>query len=130
MAKAELPPLSEVQLEIMNLVWDGAATTVGEVWKCLSARRPIARNTVSTLMMRLEEKGWLRHREESGVFFYAATVRRNTALRRLVDRVVDSAFQGSAENLVLTLLEAGRLSRAEVERIKAMLEEAEQQKGK
>ena len=44
---------------------------------------------------------------------------------RLVHRLVDAAFQGSAEGLVSTLLEGGRLSAEEVERIKAMLEKAE-----
>ena len=43
----------------------------------------------------------------------------------MVHRLVDAAFQGSAEGLVLTLLEGGRLSAEEVERIKAMLEKAE-----
>ena len=125
MAKSELPPLSEGQLEIMNIVWDQGKATVGEVWKALARRRPLARNTVSTMVTRLEEKGWLRHRVVGGTFLYSPTRAREKVLPRLVHRLVDAAFGGSAEGLVLTLLEGGRLSAREVERIKAMLEKTE-----
>ena len=127
MTKSELPPLSEAQLEIMNIVWDQGTATVGEVWKALAQRRSLSRNTVSTMVTRLEEKGWLRHRVSGGTFLYSATYAREKVLPRLVHRLVDAAFQGSAEGLVLTLLEGGRLSPGEVERIKAMLEKAERE---
>ena len=125
MAKGELPPLSEAQLEIMNIVWDQGKATVGEVWKTLAERRSLSRNTVSTMVTRLEDKGWLRHRVIGGTFLYSPTHAREKVLPRLVHRLVDAAFGGSAEGLVHTLLEGGRLSAREVERIKAMLEKTE-----
>ncbi len=130
MAKPELPTLSEGQLENINVVWDEGTTTVGKIWKILAKRRPVSRNTVLTMVTRLEEKGWLRHRVTGGTFHYSATQPREKVLPRLVHRLVDAAFQGSAEGLVLTLLEGGRLSTEEVERIKAMLEKAETEKRK
>ncbi len=125
MPKPELPPLSEAQLEIINIVWDQGTATVGKIWKALAKRRSVSRNTVSTMVTRLEEKGWLRHRVVGGTYLYSATHPREKVLPRMVHRLVDAAFQGSAEGLVLTLLEGGRLSAEEVERIKAMLEKAE-----
>ena len=125
MAKRDLPPLSEAQLEIVSVVWDHGEVTVGEVWKTLASRRPVSRNTVSTMITRLEEKGWLRHRVSDGTFLYSAVQPREKVLSRLVHRLVDHAFQGSAEGLVLALLEGGHLSAEEVERIKIMLEKAE-----
>jgi predicted transcriptional regulator len=125
MPKPELPPLSEAQLEIINIFWDMGKATVGQIWKTLSERRPVSRNTVSTMVTRLEEKGWLRHQVVDGTFWYSATHARDKVLPRMVHRLVDAAFQGSAEGLVMTLLEGGRLSADEVERIKAMLEKAE-----
>ena len=122
MAKRELPPLSEGQLEIMNAAWDRGEVTVGEVWKALSERRSVSRNTVSTMITRLEEKGWLRHRVSEGTYLYSAVHPREKVLPRLVHRLVDAAFQGSAEGLVLALLEGGRLSAEKIERIRAMLE--------
>ena len=125
MAKRELPPLSEAQLEIVNIVWDKGEATVGDVWRTLTDRRPLSRNTVATVITRLEEKGWLRRRVKGGNRLYSVTHAREKALPRIVHRLVDAAFQGSAEGLVLALLEGGRLSAEEVERIKAMLEKAE-----
>ena len=57
------PALSESQLEIMNVVWDQGEVTVTGVWQILAKRRAVARNTVQTVMTRLEEKGWLKHRK-------------------------------------------------------------------
>jgi predicted transcriptional regulator len=125
MSKPELPPLSEAQLEIMNVVGDQGTATVGQVWKALSKRRALSRNTISTMVTRLEEKGWLHHRAVGGTYLYSATHPRQKVLSRLVRRLVDAAFQGSAEGLVLMLLEGGRLSADEMERIKVMLEKAE-----
>ena len=117
---------SEAQLEIINIVWDQGQATVGQIWKVLAKRRPLSRNTVSTMVTRLEEKGWLRHRVVGGTFLYLGhTSPRRKSCRDMVHRLVDAAFQGSAEGLVLTLLEGGRLSAAEVERIKAMVEKTE-----
>ncbi len=125
MAKSELPQLSESQLEIMNVVWEQGTTTVGEIWKALAERRSVSRNTVSTMVTRLEEKGWLRHRESGGTFLFTATQPREKVLPKMVKRLVDAAFQGSAEELVLSLIEGGKLSSAEAERIKAMIDKAE-----
>ncbi len=125
MPKSELPPLSEAQLEIINVVWDRGKATVGEIWATLAERRKVSRNTVSTMVTRLEEKGWLRHRVIGGTYLYSATRHREKVLSRMVHRLVDAAFEGSAEGLVLTLLEDGRLSADQIERIRQMLEAAE-----
>jgi BlaI family transcriptional regulator, penicillinase repressor len=127
MAKLELPPLSEAQLEIIRVLWDRGKATVGEIWATLARRRSVSRNTVHTMVTRLEEKGWLRHRVVGGTYVYTATRPREKVLPRMVHRLIDAAFEGSAEGLVLTLLEGGRLSVDQVERIKVMLEEAEAQ---
>lgn len=120
-----LPPLSDAQLEIMNVVWDRGEVTVGEIWQELSARRGVARNTVQTLVTRLEEKGWLSHSLQRGTFHYRAVHPREDTRRQLVRRLVDTAFGGSAQGLVLTLLEDGELSRDEAARIRALIERAE-----
>lgn len=49
MAEPEpLPPLSEAQMEIMNVVWDRVEVTAADVWKALASRRKLARNSVLT----------------------------------------------------------------------------------
>jgi len=118
-------PLSDAQLEIMNLVWDAGERTVADVWQTLAERRGIARNTVQTMLVRLEEKGWLTHREAAGAFIYSATVPREQAQQQSVERMLDTVFRGSAEGLVLTLLQSRGLSKEEAARIREMIRKAE-----
>ncbi len=123
---APLP--SDAQWEVMNFIWDRGDATVGEVWQAISARRPVARNTVLTLVARLEEKGWLRRRAEGNVLHYSATIPQHTALRQIARRLVDTAFRGSAEGLIMTLLGDSDLSAGDSDRIRAMLEKARREK--
>ncbi len=125
MLPSELPPLSEGQLEIMNIVWEQGEVTLGQVWKALSARRNVARNTVQTLLTRLVEKGWLRSRAEGKIFHYSSAYPRESTLRDILQRLVDTAFQGSTEGLVMTLLEDQEISNEEADRIRAMIDRAE-----
>ncbi len=125
MAKQKLAPLSASQLEIMNIVWEQGETTVGEVHELLAARRQIARNTIQTTMVRIEGKGWLTHRKVVNAFRYSSTVPRERTLRNMVGDLVDNAFGGSVEGLVMTLLEERGLSSAEADRIRTMIDESE-----
>jgi BlaI family penicillinase repressor len=120
----QLPALSEGQLEIMNVVWAQKECSVADVWKVLYERRGISRNTAHTLIVRLEEKGWLTHREAGGGFLYKATVSREETQHRTVQKMVETVFNGSPEGLVLALLNGGSLSKAEAARIRQLIENA------
>ena len=125
----ESPPLpSDAQWEVLNIIWDRGEATVGEVWQAFSAHRPVARNTVLTLVARLEEKGWLRRRAEGNVLHYSATIDRQTARRQVAQQLVDTAFRGSPEGLIMTLLGDSDVSKGESDRIRAMLEKARREK--
>ena len=129
MAKSEkTPPLSEAQLEIMNVVWDNREVTVAQVWRELSARRRVARNTIQTMITRLEERDWLKHRSEGITFWYTATSSRKVTLRRMLRRMTDTAFAGSTAGMVMALLEGQSLSADEAERIQGMIEDVQQSK--
>jgi len=133
MAKRHEPPAlpSDAQVEVLNILWDRGKATVGEVWQAFSARRPVARNTVLTLVTRLEEKGWLRRHAEGNVLRYSTVVPRQTALRQFARQLVDTAFGGSTEGLIMTLLGGGGLSEVEAQRIRAMLDKVrDERKGR
>jgi predicted transcriptional regulator len=127
MAKSKqegLPALSEAQLEIMHVVWDGGEVAVTDVWNVLFRRRPVARNTVLTLMDRLEKKGWLKRRADGPAHLYRAAAPRAATLGQVVRRLVDAAFAGSAEAMVLALLEGRGLSDEEARRIRQLIDNA------
>ena len=75
----DLPALSESQLEVMHVVWSRDEVTLGDVWTALTTKRPLAKNTVQTLLSRLVDKGWLTYRQEGNAFIYRGTRERNTA---------------------------------------------------
>jgi predicted transcriptional regulator len=129
MAKSEkTSPLSEAQLEIMNVVWDNREVTVAQVWRELSGRRRVARNTVQTMITRLEDRGWLKHRREGITFWYTPTSSRKVTLRRMLRRMTDTAFGGSTAGMVMALLEDQSLSADEAEHIQGMIEDVQRSK--
>ena len=67
-------------MEIMEVVWELGKASVFEVRDELSKRRQVARNTVRTMMERLEEKGWLTHRVIGRTYFYSALVPRDVSI--------------------------------------------------
>ena len=121
--KLEAWELTPAQMEILEIVWDRGSATVGELHETLASRRPVARNTVLTMMNRLVAKGRLSRRPEGSLFRYYATATRKRTLRTLAARFVDGIFGGRADELVLTLLQSG-ISAEEADRIRARLKEA------
>jgi BlaI family penicillinase repressor len=119
--------LSDWQLRILRVIWERGEASVLEVWEALSAERPVARNTVQTMMVRLEKKGWLRHRAEGQSFFYRAAKPQSATLGNLVRDLVDVAFAGSAEGLVMALLDGRGVTAEEAARIRRMIREAERE---
>ncbi|HVA46197.1 MAG TPA: BlaI/MecI/CopY family transcriptional regulator [Pirellulales bacterium] len=125
MAKADVTPLTVTQREIMEVVWELREATVSQVRQELVKRRDVARNTVQTMMVRLEEKGWLVHREEGRTFLYSAARPRSVSLGAKVVQLVDRFFAGSPEDMVTALIEYRGLSPAEAERIRMMIDQSE-----
>jgi len=118
--------LTPVQLEIMNLFWEQGELGVAQVWRLLSDRRRVARNTVQTMLTRLVERGWLKVRVEANAFYFRAARPRGSTLRGIVGRLVDTAFGGSATGLVMALLEDRRISAEEARRIRELIDRAQE----
>jgi predicted transcriptional regulator len=116
--------LTPVQFEIMQVAWDsGEGATVAEIWEAVAANRDVGRTTILNLVDRLEKRGWLSRRKTGGVFRYKPTVDRGTATGHVAAEFVDAFFSGSASELVMSLLGSKRISRNEVEQLRALLNE-------
>jgi predicted transcriptional regulator len=120
-----LPPLSQAQLEIMNIVWERGDVTVADVWKALSVHRKVARNTILTMLTRLEEKGWLQRDAQAHAHRYRAAVPREATLGTLIKRLVETTFGGSAEGLVMALIQGRGVSKEEAVKIRLLIDQAE-----
>jgi len=123
--KSKLPPLSEAQQEIMDIVWEQGEVSVSNVRAVLEQRRKVARNTVRTLMERMEEKGWLRHRIDGRTYLYRATHRQESTIGQKVVEVLDNVCGGSPEALMTALLDYRGLSAKELARIRNLLNDAQ-----
>ena len=125
MAESDPTPLTKAQRDIMEVVWAAGEVTVTEVRDALAKKRELARNTIQTMMVRLDERGWLQHREQGRTFIYSAARPKTVSLGAKVSQMVDRLFAGSPENLVNALIEYRGLSTDESERIRDMIEQAD-----
>jgi predicted transcriptional regulator len=116
--------LSQAQREIMEIVWDRGEVSASEVREVLAARRDLAKNTVRTLLERMEAKGWLTHREQGRTYRYAAAQPREASIGQKVLEVVDHVCGGSPETLVAALLDYRGLRPGELKRIRHILDQA------
>jgi BlaI family penicillinase repressor len=112
---------TERELDIMAVLWDHGPATVAEVRSRLSD--PLSHNTVATMLTILENKGHVDHVEEGRAFRYCPLVGREEAGRSAFSRLVDTMFAGSAEALVSHFVRDRRLTKAELERIRSVLDE-------
>ncbi len=78
------------------------------------------------MLARLQEKGWLECDDDGHAFRYKAAVPREATLGEVVRRLVDTAFGGSAEGLVMALLHDRGVTKEEARRIKKMIGKAEE----
>lgn len=122
--RPELRTLSLSQREIMEIVWDRGEVSASHVRVILSKKRELAKNTVRTLLERMEDKGWLTHREEGRTYLYSAAQPRRASIGQKVLEVIEQVCGGSAEELVSALLDYRGLSSQELKRIRTMLQES------
>jgi BlaI family transcriptional regulator, penicillinase repressor len=128
--RPELCSLSQSQREIMEIIWDRDEVSASDVREILAAKRDLAKNTVRTLLERMEAKGWLKHRESGRTFLYAAAQPREASIGQKVLEVVEHICGGSPETLVTALLDYRGLRPEELKRIRKLLDQAQVSKGK
>jgi predicted transcriptional regulator len=117
--------LTDLELEIMHVVWELERGTVRQVHEVLATRRQIAYTTVMTMMNILEEKEYLTRSKQGRAYVYEPVRPKKEVLSSMVDDFVSRVFEGSAKPLVLGLLKDRKLSRREFEEIGRMIDETE-----
>lgn len=123
MSDRTLHSLTDLQLDVLNVVWDRGEATVSDVHAGLAPQRELARKTVGTIVRRLESYGFLSHRAEGREYLYRADVTPGEVRRATVSNIVRRLFGGDVPSLLSHALEAGEIERGDVERIEEMLRE-------
>ena len=107
----------------MKVVWARGSATVREVHDDLLAGRRVAYTTVMTMMNVLERKGHLRKRAEGRSFLYRPTRPRQQVVGSMVREFVKRVFGGSAQPLLVHLVDEHDLSPAELDALARRIEE-------
>ena len=113
--------LTGQELELMKIIWRRESATVRDVYEDLLERRKIAYTTVMTTLKTLEQKGHLRASLQDRAYVYQPTKPKNQVIRGMVREFVDRVFNGSAEPLVVHLLEDKQLSESDLREISRMM---------
>ena len=124
MAKPLHAVLTRRERQIMDILFRRGRATAAEVMEELPGDPSYS--TVRTQLRVLEDKGHARHEEEGLRYVYMPAMGRTTARKSALRHLVDTFFDGSAENVVAALLggEAARLSEAELQRIADLVAKA------
>lgn len=122
-----LPALAPSELEIMEVVWELGEASINQVLDRVNRRRssPLRRTTVQVQVTRLEQKGWLTHREDERPFLYAACQGREETRAGIATDLKDRVFGGSCAELVRCLVDQKKLKPAEIERLRKLIDELE-----
>ncbi len=123
--KRKIPSLTDAELKIMTAVWEQKRATVGDILAAQSRGKRPAYNTILTIMRILEQKGYLSREKEGRAHVYTPRVSRKQARSRAIRDMTRGFFGGSSEELMLGIIENEKLSTADIERLKAMILEAE-----
>jgi predicted transcriptional regulator len=108
------------ELDVMTVLWTLGPATVAEVRAQLAD--DLAYTTVLTVLRTLEDKGHIGHREEGKAHRYFAKVEAQAARKTALSKLVDRVFGGSAELLLTHLVSDRKLSAAELERLRDIVD--------
>jgi len=108
------------ELDVMSILWEEKSATVTEMRARLADR--LAYTTVLTILRTLEQKGYVAHTDEGRAHRYHPLVEREKAGASALPRMLDTLFGGSAELLLTHLVRDRRLSRAELDNMRKLLD--------
>jgi len=124
MARTKMEQLTPLELEIMDVLWETGAANVQTVQQKL--KRELAYTTVQTMLNILHKKGKAKRALKDRAYFYKPAVSRKQVISKHVNDVVDRLFGGSAESLVMSLVETKHLTPQKLARLQKLVEEAQE----
>lgn len=120
-----LPKPTDSELAILQELWKRGPSTVKVIHEALSATRDIGYTTALKLMQIMHEKGLLTREREGKTHIYQPAVSQEKIQNQLLNKLVDTAFQGSAMKLIMQALGNQNTSTDELTQIKSFIEKLE-----
>lgn len=118
--------LSDREAQLMDVLWEHGASTVAEVRERLEDE--LAYTTVLTMLRNLEAKGYVRHEAEGRAHRYVPVIARDAARLSALRHLASKLFKGSPHLLLAHMVSDGKLTDAEVRKIRKLLDENRRRK--
>jgi BlaI family penicillinase repressor len=120
--KKKRPPLSALELEVMNLIWELGEPTSSDVVDTFSRIRPLAPTTIRTVLTKIEEKGYVqRVPTTERALRYRAAFPRETVATQTLQQLVGKLFGGSSKLAIAQLLSDENVDAEELDEIQKLI---------
>ena len=124
MVRPPAKELTERELEVMHVFWDGGELTATEIRARLEEQgRDLAYTTVATLIRILFEKGFLIQLNDQRPFRFKPARPFEDVSKSMIGDMVDRLFGGSREQLLLRMFDGGKMTRKERQALENLLRE-------
>ncbi|TXH77635.1 MAG: BlaI/MecI/CopY family transcriptional regulator [Lysobacteraceae bacterium] len=117
--------LSDLQLDLMRVLWRDGELSVGEVTEALAEGRDLAHTTVATLLSRLEKRGVVAARRDGRMLVYRACVSEAQVRRSMVSSLIAQLFRGDSNALLAHLVCEREVAPGDLEQVRALLRRAD-----
>jgi BlaI family transcriptional regulator, penicillinase repressor len=109
--------LGQVEQMVMDFVWAHGPCSAESCREALKPARPLKESTVRTILRRLEAKGFVTHEVQGRTYIYRAAEARRNVAARAVRNIIDRFCGGSAEELVMGMVDNAVIDRDQLERL-------------
>jgi len=124
MAKPEKnTPLTPLELEVMKVLWETGPATVQAVHARMREARPLAFNTVQTVLGILHRKGKVQRTLRERAYVYRPAVSREAAEGHALRDLIDRVFQSRPEEVVLSMVRSRQLTPERLAELQRLIEE-------
>ena len=124
--KKKSEQLTPLELDIMKVLWDEGPATVQTVQQHLPDHRQLAYTTVQTMLNVLHRKGKVKRSLKNRAYHYRAAVTRRQVAGQAIGDIINRLFGGSAESLVMSMVEHRHLTTEKLASLNKLLDEAEE----
>jgi BlaI family penicillinase repressor len=114
----------------MEVVWQRSTATADNVREALASRHPMKDSTVRTMLKRLEEKGYLKHRVDGRTNLYRGVDRPESVAAKAVRQIIDRLCGGSVEQLLVGMVDQEVVDQRELQRLARKIAARKQPGGK
>ena len=125
MPKPDLPRPTDAELAILRVLWERGPSTVRDVTVALQNERGTGYTTALKLMQIMTEKGLVQRNDSQRTHVYEAVAAAEVTQKQLVTDLLERAFGGSAQQLVMQALSSKKASSAELVEIRKLIDEME-----